>query len=63
MASVREQGRAFAAAPAIRFRRFGLDGPVYEVERIEGALAFIRVIESGETLEYPVDRLEQDPAA
>ncbi len=63
MASVQEQGRAFGNPSAVRFRRFGALGPVYEVEQVLGRIARIRVIESGETLEYPLDRLEQDPPA
>lgn len=63
MPQVEEQGRAFSGAAAPRYRRFGPLGPVYEVEQIKGQVARVRVIETGEALDYPVERLEQDPAA
>lgn len=63
MGSLREQGRVFTPPPHVRFKRFGPLGPVYEIEEIKGRTARIRVLESGETLDYPLDRIEQDPAA
>lgn len=49
------------------FRRFGLYGPVYEivavasVSPVEGLLMQVRVLESGERLDYPLSDILDDP--
>ena len=45
------------------FRRFGPHGTAYEILNVQGERATIRVVESGETLEYPVKKLLLDPVA
>ena len=47
-----------------QFRRFGETGPAYEVMRIasESHVA-IRVVYTGEELDYNVERLRRDPLA
>ena len=56
-----------AAEPAAlegTFRRFGPDGPAYEVMKLTSAThAAIRVISSGEELDYSLERLRRDPIA
>jgi hypothetical protein len=44
------------------FRRFGGEGPVYEVVAIAKGrhAAVIRVVESGEELEYPLEKVADD---
>jgi len=43
------------------FRRFGSGGPVYEVVAIvDDRTAFIRVVESGEELDYPIEKIADD---
>jgi hypothetical protein len=44
------------------FRRFGDEGPVYEVIAIADGrhAAVIRVVESGEELEYPLEKVADD---
>lgn len=44
------------------FRRFGDEGPVYEVVAIADGrrAAVIRVVESGEELEYPLEKVADD---
>ena len=53
------------AARLKRFQRFGADGPIYEVIGEGGApdLVAIRVIESGEELDYAFARARCDPEA
>lgn len=48
-----------------RFHTFGDDGVAYEVLEFEEGeeTALIRVLETGETLRYPVAHIQQDPAA
>ena len=47
-----------------QFRRFGEFGPAYEVVRVASAThAAIRVVYSGEELDYSFERLRQDPIA
>jgi hypothetical protein len=47
-----------------QFRRFGEHGPAYEIVRLKNAThADIRVVCSGEELEYRLDRLRSDPIA
>ena len=49
------------------FRRFGLYGPIYEITAVaevsqaEGLLMHIRVLESGEELDYPLADILDDP--
>lgn len=65
MDGVRESGSTFdvsSTSPA-RFRRFGADGPIYEVEAVADDRARIRVVESGEALDYPIAALLSDPQA
>jgi Family of unknown function (DUF5397) len=45
------------------FRRFGPYGTAYEVLEIHDERATIRVVGSGETLEYPLEKLLADPIA
>jgi hypothetical protein len=46
------------------FRRFQSGGPVYEVVAIKDErTATIRVVESGEELEYPIDKVLDDDEA
>ncbi len=46
------------------FKRFGPYGVAYEVIKVgDDRVATIRVIESGETLAYPVGKILADPAA
>ena len=58
-------GLSAATAPAAgQFRRFGEFGPAYEVVRlVSSSHAAIRVVYSGEQLDYSLDRLLQDPIA
>lgn len=45
------------------YRRFG-DGPVYQiVSMVDGDTAVIRVVESGEELEYPLAKILDDDEA
>jgi hypothetical protein len=45
-------------------RRFGPHGVAYEVIKVDDdRFATIRVIDSGETLEYPIQKALADPAA
>ncbi len=44
-----------------RFRRFGADGPLYEVTSVVGDRAHVRVILSGEVTDYPVASALADP--
>ena len=47
-----------------QFRRFGEDGPAYEVLRIESKdKAWIRVVYSEEELAYPITEILADPIA
>nr|WP_315052891.1 DUF5397 family protein [uncultured Brevundimonas sp.] len=65
MDGVRESGSTFdvsSTSPA-RFRRFGAAGPIYEVEAVDHDQARIRVVESGEALDYPLTALLSDPQA
>jgi hypothetical protein len=60
--------RAPAVGPAIlpgTFRRFTSGGPAYEVVAVhpERASATIRVLESGEELEYPLGKIADDAEA
>ncbi len=49
---------------ASRFRRFGVDGPAYEVIKVASEThAAIRVVSSGEELYYSLDRMRADPIA
>ena len=46
------------------YRRFGHDGPVYHVlEKIDPTHVSIIVVETDETLSYPIDKAMQDPVA
>ena len=46
------------------FRRFGSGGPVYEVLAIRNdGTALIRVVESGEELDYPIAKILDDEEA
>lgn len=46
------------------YHRFGEIGPAYEVLSVAGAgKVRIVVLESGETLDYPVSEVRQDPDA
>lgn len=48
----------------LRFRRFGPDGPPYEILRDDGGSRVrVRVLESGEELDYPRERASIDPPA
>ena len=54
-----------AAAHLARFRTFGEFGPMYEIlgaGATEGTLA-IRVFDTGEELDYRLDRALEDPEA
>ena len=46
-----------------KFRRFGEYGVVYQILKIEDddAFATIRVVESGETLKYPIRKILVEP--
>ena len=47
-----------------QFRRFGEFGPAYEILNIKSeSHAGIRVIATGEELDYRLDRLKRDPIA
>ena len=47
-----------------KFRTFGEHGPTYEVvELITDRLLRVRVVETGEELEYPLDQALADPTA
>ena len=47
-----------------QFRRFGEHGVVYEVLKVEDEThATIRVVESGETLKYPIPKILAEPSA
>lgn len=66
MNGVHETGAVFDDASLSgfhRFRRFGPDGPAYEVQSVESGVAVVRVIQSGETLSYPVKDALTDPEA
>lgn len=56
---------ATAIRPSVgEFRRFGELGVAYEVIEITDEMtAAIRVLESGETLTYPITSILSDPAA
>jgi hypothetical protein len=45
------------------FRRFGALGPVYEIMRLDEARgqAHVRVVTSGEEIDYPLAQLLADP--
>ena len=46
------------------FKRFGSHGVAYQVIKVDDAgIATVRVLESGETLEYPIGKILADPAA
>ncbi len=46
------------------FRTFGHNGVAYEIlDEIDNNTVVIRVVESGETLEYAVQKLLNDPEA
>jgi hypothetical protein len=57
------------ALPIGRFRRFGAVGPAYEIidvlgARPDGDLSLrIRVLETGEEVEYPLSQAKDDPEA
>lgn len=67
MQGVGEDPVAFTSATALsgagRFRRFGSEGPLYEVVEIQGDRSVIRVVESGETAIYPLASALADPVA
>jgi len=44
-----------------RYRRFGTNGPLYEVTGVQGEKARIRVILSGEETVYPIASALSDP--
>lgn len=57
--------RSATTSLATRFRTFGKDGPIYEVlgpGAREGTVA-IRVLDTGEELDYRLDRALEDPEA
>jgi hypothetical protein len=57
------QYQGFAEA-AGNVRRFGPDGPAYEViDNLGGDKVSIQVIESGECLDYPLTAMLADPIA
>ena len=46
------------------YRTFGSEGPVYQVEaKVDESKVHIVVVESGEELDYAVDRALADPEA
>jgi hypothetical protein len=46
------------------FKKFGPYGVAYEIIKVDDdRFATIRVIESGETVEYPIRKILADPAA
>ena len=46
------------------YRTFGAEGPVYHVEgKVDDAKVHIVVVESGEELDYAVERAANDPEA
>ena len=61
------RSRYESAPPEIRigqFRRFGSSGPAYEVIGLSSGLqATIRVIGSGEKMDYSIERVKADPLA
>ena len=64
MSGVNEEGTPFKGkVPDQRFRRFGPFGPAYEVVAVFGENVRVRVVESGEELDYPRERYLQDPEA
>ena len=64
MAKVIERKRRVDHDLAGTFRRFGPHGVAYEVIKVDNErFATIRVIESGETLKYPIQKIETDPHA
>jgi hypothetical protein len=67
-AGVEERGAVFIhdveLAGAARFRRFGSEGPMYEVTGSAGPDHLrIRVFHSGEELDYPAAAAMSDPLA
>jgi hypothetical protein len=50
-----------AFAGSARFRSFGELGPVYEVLWTTASTARVRLVESGEELDYRLDRALDDP--
>lgn len=46
-----------------RFRRFGDDGPLYEVLAVSAGTVRIHVMDNGEELDYRIDRAINDPVA
>lgn len=67
MSGVEEEAVVFHHPAAFtgldRFRRFGSDGPLYEILGQSGERVRIRVVESGEEVEYPMQSAQQDPLA
>ena len=68
MNSVREEPQEFRRTPPdfdglARCRRFGELGPVCEVLWTTDAFAHVRLVESGEELDYRLDRALEDPRA
>jgi hypothetical protein len=56
--------REHAADVTGTFHTFGDHGPAYEVIGIEsGEFALVRVVETGETLSYPIASVRNDPDA
>ena len=46
------------------FRTFGAEGPAYQVLRkLDGSAVRVRVIETGEELDYPAQQASEDPEA
>jgi Family of unknown function (DUF5397) len=46
------------------FRSFGDYGPVYQVvSTVNGKIVHVRVVQTGEELDYPVDQALEDPVA
>ncbi len=46
------------------FRSFGDYGPVYQVvSNVNGKIVHVRVVQTGEGLDYPVDQALEDPEA
>jgi hypothetical protein len=68
MNGVREDSSPFrrdhpAFEALARFRRLGELGPVYEVRWTTESAAHVRFVESGEELDYRLDRALDDPRA
>jgi len=64
MAKVIERARRMDQGLVGSFKRFGPYGVAYEIIKVDNdRFAAIRVVESGEMLEYPMQKILADPAA